>query len=66
MINMEDRFLAKIRKESEYLEKKALSLENEIAELEKTIKFNSGVLEGTVKDLEETGLLIDTLRRLME
>ncbi|MCL5800665.1 MAG: hypothetical protein M1341_05060 [Candidatus Thermoplasmatota archaeon] len=63
---MEDRFLAKIRKESEYLEKKALSLENEIAELEKTIKFNSGVLEGTVKDLEETGLLIDTLRRLME
>ena len=63
---MEDRFLAKIRRESEYLEKKALSLENEVTELEKTIKFNSGVLEGTVKDLEETGLLIDTLRRLMK
>ncbi len=63
---MEDRFLAKIRRESEYLEKKTLSLENEVTELEKTIKFNSGVLEGTVKDLEETGLLIDTLRRLMK
>ena len=63
---MEDRLLAKIRRETEYLEKKAISLENEITELGKTIKFNSGVLEGTVKDLEETGLLIDTLRRLME
>jgi hypothetical protein len=63
---MEDRLLAKIRRETEYLEKKAISLENEITELGKTIKFNSGVLEGTTKDLEETGLLIDTLRRLMK
>ncbi len=63
---MEDRLLAKIRRATEYLEKKAISLENEITELGKTIKFNSGVLEGTTKDLEETGLLIDTLRRLMK
>lgn len=65
-MKMEDHLLAKIRRETEYLEKKTISLENEITELEKTIKFNSGVLEGTTKDLEETGLLIDTLRRLMK
>ena len=58
--------LKRLRKETEYFTKKSQILRGELEELERTVEYNSTILEGTLRDLQESSIMIDTMRRMLK
>ncbi|MCL4315121.1 MAG: hypothetical protein M1454_05300 [Candidatus Thermoplasmatota archaeon] len=54
----------RLRKETEYLRRRQEALEKEIGELQETIEHNSKILEETIRDLHESEVIIETMRKL--
>ncbi|MCL5731241.1 MAG: hypothetical protein M1605_03895 [Candidatus Thermoplasmatota archaeon] len=63
-MKMENHLLMRLRKETEYLRRRQEALEKEIGELQETIEHNSKILEETIRDLHESEVIIETMRKL--
>lgn len=54
----------RLKKEAEYLRRREEALKKEIIELQGTIEHNRRILEETIRDLRDSEVMIDTMRRL--
>ncbi len=61
-----DAIFNRIRREITYFRKKSEQMKKESSSLEKVITFNKNILENNMRELDESAIIIETMRRLIK